>query len=247
MLDARLLSLTNVGFTEKEARIFTALSELGEGTASQIAERAQLKRPIVYLILEKLVKHGTVLELPKQRVKRYASIEPTKLVRVLQANVEQLRTMLPLFRVFQRQGKQKPQIELFETKEAIASVFRTLEEEKSCRYVSTYSRLKEHFPVEVARWAARGANAKYQNESKHLCVDEREGRELAKRMAMNKKQHFRFLPKQTNLAMDLSISDSFLAITSFQPLFILVIRSTDLARSVNTIFDLAWETQKGGS
>lgn len=243
MSDARLTSLIDVGFTEKEARIFTALSELGEATASQIAERASLKRPIVYLTLEELVKQGMVLEIPKQRIKRYASIEPTKLVRVLQANVEHLRTMLPLFRAFQRQGHQKPQIEIFETKEAIASVFRMLEEGKICRYVSTYSRLKEHFPIEIERWAARGANLKYQNESKHLCVDEPEGRELARIMKANKKQPFRFLPKQMKLVMDLSISDHVLAITSFDPLFTIVLRSPELASSVSVVFDLAWEKQ----
>ena len=86
----------------------------------------------------------------------------------------------------------------------------------------------------------------YKNESKHLCVDEPEGRKLAEAMKENKKQLFRFLPKQTELAMDLSLSDDVLAITSFQPLFSLVIRSSDLARSVSVVFDLAWERQKKG-
>jgi len=245
MNDARHLSLTNVGFTEKEAQIFTALSELGEGTASQIAKRAQLKRPIVYLILEKLVKQGTVLEIPKQRIKRYASIEPTKLIRVLESNVEQLRTMLPLFRAFQRKGDKKPQVEMFETKEGIASVYRMLQEAKVSRFLSTYSRLKEFFPEEVERWGARGADVKYKNTSRRLCPDESEAKKLAAIMRENKTQLFRFLPKQTKLAMDFSICDDLLVITSFDPLFCLAIRSQDLANSAAVLFDLAWEKQRG--
>lgn len=246
MHDARLVSLVDVGFSDKEARIFVALSELGEATASQIATRANLKRPIVYLVLEKLVKNGAVLELPRQRVKRYACIEPSKLVHVLQANIEHLRTMLPLFRVFERGGRQKPQVEMFETKEAVASVFRMLEQGKVCRYVSMYSRHRQYFPHELARWATRGADAKYRNHSKHLCVDEPEGRGLALAMQGNKYQSFRFLPKNTDLAMDLSIADDIVVLTSFQPLFAIVLRSPDLARSLAVVFDLAWERGKPG-
>lgn len=237
------MALIDVGLTEKEARIFTALSELGEATVSQIAKQAQLKRPIVYLTLEKLVKQGTILEIPKQRVKRYAAIEPTKLIRVLESNIEHLRMMVPLFRAFQRRGNQKPQVELFEGRESVASVFRMLEESKMSRYASSYGRLREYFPLEVERWKARGANREYKNIGKHLCVDESEGRVFAKAMQRNPKQPFRFLPKGTKLAMDLTISDDVLVITSFQPLFCLVLRSADLASSAAIIFDLAWEKQ----
>jgi sugar-specific transcriptional regulator TrmB len=49
-----IIQLKELGLTEKQAKIYLALVEIGKGTAYAIAKQAKLKRPITYVILEEL-------------------------------------------------------------------------------------------------------------------------------------------------------------------------------------------------
>lgn len=48
----------NIGFDQKESKTYLALLELGQGTATKISKQAQLKRAIIYHVLERLKKKG---------------------------------------------------------------------------------------------------------------------------------------------------------------------------------------------
>jgi len=57
---AEFKSLTNIGLTEKQAKLYIALLSLGEATVLQIAAAASIKRPTAYLILEQLDEMGFI-------------------------------------------------------------------------------------------------------------------------------------------------------------------------------------------
>ena len=48
--------LKSIGLDDKEARVYMALLELGTATVHPIANKAEIKRPTTYLILEQLLK-----------------------------------------------------------------------------------------------------------------------------------------------------------------------------------------------
>lgn len=242
MPDPILSTLISVGFTDKEARVYIALLSMPNGTVSAIAKQAEIKRSIAYFTLGSLMARGYVQELPGEKVKRFVAVEPARLLQSVQANTENLRMMLPLLRgLFQGPGS-RATVEIHEGKEAILPVYRMMEGGKQSYYMTNWEKLYETFPEEVQRWGVHAAKSTNPNVTKNLIVDSPAGRDIMKKMEGNAKQSFRFLPKGIDYKMNFGISDNILAITSFDPLFVVVIRSEQAVSAAITLFDLAWKS-----
>ncbi len=242
MQDPILTTLISVGLTEKEARVYVALLSLGRGTAAVIAEKAGIKRSIGYFTLDSLVERGYAQELTNEKVKRYAAVEPARLLKSVQANTENLRMMLPLLRgLFQTPGSEAT-IEIHEGKEAILPVYRMMESGHESFYMTNWEKLYELFPEEAQRWGVSAANPKNPNVTKNLIVDSPAGRDIMKKMKGNKKQMFRALPQGIDYEMNFGISDTILAITNFDPLFVVVVRSGQVVSAAKLLFELAWKS-----
>lgn len=50
--------LKQLGFSDKEAKVYMASLELGPDTAQEIAKKAGVNRTTTYVIIEKLIKKG---------------------------------------------------------------------------------------------------------------------------------------------------------------------------------------------
>ena len=243
MVDPLLVTtLTAVGLTEKESSILIALLSRYQSTASEIAELAGTKRSIVYVTLQNLKDRGFVQEVPKQKVKRYRAASPSQIYQTILGNTENLRLMLPILRGLQSYQNSKPVIEFYETPDAILSAYRTMEFGYSSRYLTNWQKIKEQFPKEFERWSVNAAHPKNPNNVKNLIVDNSAGHAMASKMKNNPKQLFRTLPKETVFPMNFGISDNTVAITNFDPLFAIVIRSPYVARCAELLFELAWQS-----
>lgn len=242
--------LKNIGFDEKEAKAYLALLAIGRGTATEIAEQSRLKRAIVYHVLERLKKRGYAQELPGGKIKQYSPSDPAKVLQNASAAAESLRIVMPIIQALQDKGREKPRIEFFEGKEAVISVYRTYSEAKTVRYLSSMKRLFEIIPDEVVRWSERLRAGRVKSTEKNLLSDSKEDRDWAKMVEKaglrsaegsgKASQQARVLPKGIKMEMDFTIADEILGITSFDPLFIIVIHSAGIARSAAQLFDLAW-------
>ena len=74
-MDANLLiTLQNYGISEKEARVYLTVLELGTSASSTIARRMGENRVTVYSILKNLVKRGIASETSKQHSTYYSVI-----------------------------------------------------------------------------------------------------------------------------------------------------------------------------
>lgn len=235
-------TLIHVGLTEKEAAVLLALFDMPNGTATMVAQRANLKRSVVYLALDRLIKKGYVQEMPERRVRRYVAMNPTRILNNVQANVENFRQILPLLRAFHQGSQEKPLIEFFEGKEAILPIFRTMERAHRSYYLSCWDDLQEYFPEEVARWSVNAADARDPNQVKNLIIDDTAGRKIARSVGRNPKQEFRLLSPDVKLKMNLGIADNIVAITNFSPLFAVVVHSRDVAECCALLFELAWKS-----
>lgn len=233
-----------VGLSENEAHVFAALHSLGEGTASMIAQRAGVKRSIAYFVLNELVKRGFAQELTQQKIKRYAAVPAARFFQSIQANIENLRMMLPLLRGMYQDYGHKSTIELHEGREAILPVYRSMEFGHKSYHLTCWDKLSEHFPEEVQRWSVQAANPKNRTEVKNLIIDDKTGREITSKIKSHKKQTLRFLPKEMCFGMNFGISDNTVAITSFDPLFVIVIHSAQVSMCASLLFELAWQSTR---
>lgn len=240
MLDQALIkTFQHIGFSEKEARVYIALLELGRGTATEIADRAEIKRAIVYHVIDHLKELGYAQDVHGGNVKRFSASEPSKVLFNVRTAVDDLRFMLPVLRAMQDKGRARPRIEFFEGKEAVVSVYRTYEQGKDVRFLTSMKRLSHIMPEEIQAWVTRYQKKKMHVSAKHFITDTPVDRTWAKG-ALKAGQAVRLLPRTTKIEMDFAIVDDQIGITSFDPLFIVVIHSEQIARSVAKLFDLAW-------
>ena len=72
-------SLRQIGFTEKEAKIYIALLSAGRASAYTVAKNSGLKKPTVYVILEELIDRGIVNKIPQEKIMQFVAVNPEKL------------------------------------------------------------------------------------------------------------------------------------------------------------------------
>ena len=87
--------LHDLGMTDKEARIYLALYEIGRATAYTIAQRSGLKRPTVHVILDQLRAKGLVLEVPNKKRHLFIVKDPNELIEEKASRLSQIKDALP--------------------------------------------------------------------------------------------------------------------------------------------------------
>ncbi len=107
-------SLEYVGFKPKEAKIYLALLELGEASATQIARRTNIKRTTIYNILPDLINQGVVTATPKNKRIVYFVEDPRTLKSRLHEKERAIDRILPDLMEIQRLLPYKPRITYYE-------------------------------------------------------------------------------------------------------------------------------------
>lgn len=116
--------LQGLGFRDVEARVYLAILELGEATASEIAKKTKLKRPSVYVILKDLIRQGQVSSYIRKKVTRFISQSPESVVAHARERLHQVEISLPEFQALHKAGEKsgKPRIRYFEGVEGLITV-----------------------------------------------------------------------------------------------------------------------------
>jgi sugar-specific transcriptional regulator TrmB len=128
--------LKALGFSEKEAKVYFALLQLGPATATKIAEKAQINRTTGYDILESLAHDGLVMPIGEAKVQRFVAENPQKVIAFLEnkikdaeQKIQQARVLMPeLLSIFQ--NDQKPALKFFENVAEIRKLIDSLTQAK---------------------------------------------------------------------------------------------------------------------
>ena len=121
MLEKRLEKL---GLNEKEAKVYLAVLELGEGNIQDIADKSSVKRTTVYNMVASLKGKGLVFEIQKKHKAVYFAEDPRKLKSDLEDKKAELEQMLPeLLSVANMLGN-KPVVKFYEGERGIKEVYK---------------------------------------------------------------------------------------------------------------------------
>ncbi len=147
MENTQLLSaLQETGLTDKEARVYLAMIELGESSIIPIAERAGIKRTTVYNYLESFRQLGLISMVVRNRRQHYIAASPARLKEIMEARLRKVDDVVPLLFSLYKQEDAKPSVQMFEGVEGIKEVFRlSLEaEHKEIRAIPVYASGHSH-------------------------------------------------------------------------------------------------------
>jgi HTH-type transcriptional regulator, sugar sensing transcriptional regulator len=123
MLASQLKSL---GLSDKEAKVYLAMLELGPATVMDISTKAGINRPTTYVEIDSLRKRGLAAAHKKGSKRLFGAESPEQfefyLVREMQAideKKELLGKMLPDLKAMYNLGEKKPQVRFFEGLEGL--------------------------------------------------------------------------------------------------------------------------------
>ena len=122
--------LNNIGFNEKESKIYLALLETSAQPASVVARQAGINRTTTYLTLEDLLKKGLVNRFERKGIQYFEAVDPKQIINLLEnqkIDLEEkksyLKKQIPRLESIAQTDSTKPRVSYFEGFEAIMNLY----------------------------------------------------------------------------------------------------------------------------
>ena len=133
--------LKELGFSEREIKVYLALLELNSTTVGPIASKTRIQHSKVYQTLEKLRDKGLASYIIKSRTKYFQAENPKRILAALKEKERDFLEILPQLEQKQMHAKQPQTAKVYEGYKAIKSMFESIIEEtgsKSYYYVFAF-------------------------------------------------------------------------------------------------------------
>lgn len=126
-----LKTLMEFGLSEKEAKTYIALLELGVAGANDIAGKTGINRSSSYVVLETLKQRGLVtMAVDKNNLQKYVAATPDILLRLAEDKArkqmdvkEKIEKAVPELKVLHKDMRLRPKVYVFTDKEAIRQCY----------------------------------------------------------------------------------------------------------------------------
>lgn len=251
MSESLIQELKKLNLTEKEARVYLALLELGPSTPYKIAKRSRLKRPTAYVIAEELVEKGLIVQMTGEKKRQYIARSPESYIEDVEKRVSEAKKIVPELNALQRKQSEKPNVLYFEGVEGMKQAYEyKIGDFKGKEIVGFFSRMNEIDPEVHSEvflpW--NEMKAKIGLNVRGFTVDDPNLKEYTKFFDKNHpgKIIAKFLPESLYSA-DCSI-ESFewgVRIVIMRSKQAIIVESYELAKALREIHDLLWEKTKG--
>jgi sugar-specific transcriptional regulator TrmB len=231
--------LKKTGLNEKEAMVYMALLELGTSSVEGVAKKAGTKRPTTYLILDELQKKGLASLVPRAKKILYTAESPEQIISHLSRQQELMKRFLPNMLALYNSKKEKPQILLFEGKDAVAEVYEKMLQAREVNIFCTIQDVMQIYPDLPQRLMQRTMEKK--TKLRELLTNNPANVEFAKTMPHSEYYEHRFAKPGQEFRTDNILFDNNVAFFSYEPyIFAVLIQSKTIYQSLRTLFELAW-------
>ena len=255
MSDKQILDkLQNLGFSEKESRVYLASLKLGSAPIQKIAKLSGVNRATTYVLVEGFMEQG-LMSSYIQGKKRFFTLESPKAILAIihnekakiQAKEEIIQEIIPtLAKVYDttQGGGQKPQVKFYEGKLGLNAVREEMLKTKEKKIYSIFN-------LE----ASQGVFTQEESEAFHrkrlskkihseAIYSSQKGDILSD--SPRSKASYKYIDKSKyNSPIDISIFDNNITITSFQdPMMSVLIQNQNIATAFKQILALIEEASK---
>lgn len=121
--------LLEIGFSDKEVKVYTSALELGESSVLEISRKSKINRTTIYPILNSLKEKGLISFIQKGKKQLFFAESPEKLkiyvdikIRELETNKEKLPELIKQLGAFENRRSNKPIVRFYEGNEEIRNV-----------------------------------------------------------------------------------------------------------------------------
>lgn len=133
--------LKDLGFSEREVKVYLALLELGETTVGPIAAKTRIQHSKIYPTLEKLIDRGLVTFIIKSKTKYFQAVNPKQILFLLKEKERQFQEILPKLEEKQKIALSPQTAKVYEGYKAIKAMYDSILDElndKSYYYVFAF-------------------------------------------------------------------------------------------------------------
>jgi HTH-type transcriptional regulator, sugar sensing transcriptional regulator len=238
-------NLIQAGFSEKEAKVYLALLELGEGNIAKITQKSGIKRATVYLEIEALKNKGYVSLVKRKGRSIYLAENPLRIEEHLREKTENISKLMPELLSIANAMDRKPKVRYFEGVEDVKEVYRDTLQYKGTEILGWYSddridyfdksfileyymqkRIANKIPLRMFAVQSTFMNEMNEKDPKHL-----------RQMKIIKSDQF-FFSAEINL-----YSKDKIAIIAHRENIALIIESKKIYDTLKSIFEIMWLTQ----
>lgn len=234
--------LKHTGLSEKSAKVYLAMLALGTATVQEVAVKAGLKRPTVYVHMEDLLQEGLVTRLVVGKKDYFKAADPKVLEKRSAEHLEELRKTLPDLELLHATEQGRPNVSILEGRKGLEQVYRDICEANSIRFWSDLNAVENLFPEMFTKIAE--AVSKNEIRTREIIADTPEARKSAKRYAVTAGPTYsaRIAGKTPGIFNDNAIYGDTVAFFRLHraTLFVILIKEPTIAETLKTIFDMAW-------
>lgn len=235
--------LESLGFTDKKAKIYLAILELGEATVLDVAKRTGIKRTTIYNIIPELISEGAIKTTTRRKRRIFYIEDPGSLKLSIDEKIKRLENSLPEFKALQNILPLKPKITYYEDFGGIRDLYQdTLNSSSAGDFILSitgvlnFERMPEDYPqIYVNERVRRKIRTRtispyFEGAEKWKRTEQKELRE----MKIVRNSDFVF-------SADIEIYANKVALVSFKEGMIgVVIESKEIAQMMRANFELMW-------
>lgn len=238
--------LTDLGLSEKEARAYVAILELGSASIKPVAQRSGVKRTSIYNFIDQLVGMGLVTKAKVGRATHYQAAPPSRLAELQRERLKAIDQALPEFVALYNTLSTKPRIYYFEGPEQVKNIVR---EELNCKKQASYiwpdettteavggRRFMQKIDTERIKKGVLIRSLRAHEPTKHLFETSRQGKDYLREV--------RFAPLEYKVKMAMGLYDTGKVSFFGNEGFGILIDSKDLHQLLSLLFELLWQKSK---
>jgi len=241
-----LEKLQKFGLSEKEAKIYLALLELGTATVSDIAEKAEINRSTTYVLLNSIAERGLVSISERNGVKLYSAASPERLVQYLEDTVKKYtelvgtaHSVLPELKSIYVGTGPKPRVRFFEGAEGLKTAYEdTLTAGETIRAYASIENMHRAIPDYFPEYYQR--RSKKNIHIRAVFPDTPEARERVTHNEEEARTAMLVPSDKYAFSPEINIYDTKIVFMSLKEKFSLIIESQELADALKKVFELSW-------
>lgn len=247
--------LKKIGFTEKEALIYTHLIHLGAQPASVIADRTKINRTTTYDIIEALTKKGLLASFKKDGITYFKALDPKELlnylerektehIKKLEKQQKDIEEILPALISLENPESTKPKVTFYEGEKGMRQAYEdTLTSSEEILAYANVEEMHKGLPDFFPEYYHRRAIEKNIH-IKCIAPDNRISKERKQQDKKEKRETILVPKSKYDFSPEINIYDDKVLFASWREKMAIIIKSKEIADFHKKMYRLAWKTAK---
>jgi sugar-specific transcriptional regulator TrmB len=240
----KLRSLRALGLSEKEARVYLALLEMGKVSAYSVAMKSGLKKPTTYVVLGDLVEKGFVTKLPRARKQLYVARPPKEVYATAEEVLKRAKAVLPELMSMANNENASVKTMFFEGVAGLRqSLWYKMDELSDTEYVAFFASAVDASNDLIELFHEWNNEVTKRGISARAVVPDHPSLDEFRALDVEHNRKVKVVPYDTYSAnISIDANNQFVRIQMFKEKQAVIIDNPSVARTVKQIFEMVWSS-----